>query len=161
VPEPPGPPRPHPLLIALAALIGVALVGGVAYERLQSGGGNPSPHSVTEHAGTLHFTPRALDPEPALADEYWTWAYPAAYSPRVRPGVGVYAGERRIGYVHAKRVDHGTVWVYTWIAPGFEDIAAGATETEPIETAEGPRIEIFKYQPRAPVRRTDGAGVAA
>jgi hypothetical protein len=128
----------------------IAIVGGVAYEQLRDRDGSPAPPSITEHKGTLHWTPRGANPAPALSSQYWTWSYPAAYSSRVDRGVGVYFRNRRIGFVEAKRVDRGTVWVYAWIAPEFQHLALAAVESEPIETKEGPRIQIFRVSQAPP-----------
>ena len=135
-------PAHHPLLIVMAVVCGVLIVSGAAIELL---GGDGQSRSITEHPGTLKWTPEAGDPDPELGSRYWTEAYPAAYASRVEPGVGVYVREERIGFVQASKVDHGTVWVYMWIAPEYRRIAAGITESEPIETDEGPRVQIYRY----------------
>jgi hypothetical protein len=132
------------LQIVLMFACVAAIVGGVAYEQLRDRDDAPAHRSITEHKGTLHWTPRGPNPAPALSAHYWTWSYPAAYSARVDKGVGVYFRDQRIGFVEAKRVDRGTVWVYAWIAPEFQQLALHAVESEPVETKEGPRIQIYR-----------------
>ncbi|HEY2054066.1 MAG TPA: hypothetical protein VGH14_09045 [Solirubrobacterales bacterium] len=128
----------------------IAIVGGVAYEQVRDRDEAPAHPSITEHKGTLHWTPRGPNPAPDLSQHYWTWSYPAAYSSRVHKGVGVYFRDERIGFVAAKRVDRGTVWVYAWIAPEFQPLALKAVESEPIETKEGPRIQIYRVSHARP-----------
>lgn len=128
----------------------IVMAGGVAYELFVRDDDAPARRSITEHEGTLHWTPRGPNPEPWLSERYWTWSYPAAYSSRVRKGVGVYFRDQRIGFVAAKRVDRGTVWVYAWIAPEFERLALNAVESEPVETKDGPRIQIFRVSHARP-----------
>jgi len=122
----------------------IVMIGGVSYELFIRDDDAPARRSITEHEGTLHWTPRGPNPAPRLSERYWTWSYPAAYSSRVRKGVGVYFRGERIGFVEAKRVDRGTVWVYAWIAPEFQQLALNAVESEPVETKEGPRIQIYR-----------------
>jgi hypothetical protein len=122
----------------------IAIVGGVTYEQVRDRDDAPARASITRHRGALHWTPRGPNPAPKLSKHYWTWSYPAAYSSRVQQGVGVYFKDKRIGFVSAKRVDRGTVWVYAWIAPEFKRLALDAVESEPIETNEGPRIQIYR-----------------
>jgi len=143
--------------LVIAIVAAVALVGGVSYELLRGGGSEDSHRlpSITEHTGTLHWTPRGPNPEPRLSEHYWTWAYPAAYASRVRPGIGVYWRSRRIGFVGTERVDDGTVWVYAWIAPEYQTIAAQSVESEPIETPEGPRIVIYRISNAPPATATE------
>jgi hypothetical protein len=128
----------------------IAIVGGVAYEQIRDRDDAPAHHSITEHKGTLHWTPRGPNPAPDLSTRFWTWSYPAAYASRVSKGVGVYFEDERIGFVEAKRVDRGTVWVYAWIAPEFQRLALNAVESEPIETKEGPRIQIYRVSHAPP-----------
>jgi hypothetical protein len=131
----------------------IALIGGVAYEQLRDRDDAPAHRSITEHRGTLHWTPRGPNPAPDLSAHFWTWSYPAAYSSRVHNGVGVYFKDERIGFVEAKRVDRGTVWVYAYIAPEFQPLAIHAVESEPIETKEGPRIQIYRVSDAPPAER--------
>jgi hypothetical protein len=140
------------------ALCAIAIVGGVAYEQLRDRDDAPAQAaaqpaakpSITEHKGTLHWSPKGPNPAPQLSAHYWTWSYPAAYSSRVGKGIGVYVRDQRIGFVEAKRVDRGTVWVYAWIAPEFQHLALNAVESEPIETKEGPRIQIYRVAQAPP-----------
>jgi hypothetical protein len=139
----------NPWLKIVAAMLVGLIVIGVATE-LTKGGGPKRPVAARE--GTIHWKPKGGDPAPELARDNWTWAYPATYASRVKPGVGVYVEDERIGVVLASQVDQGTVWVYARVDPIYERIAAGATETEPIETADGPRLQIFKYSLRVTPR---------
>lgn len=134
-------------MLMVAATMGI--IAGVTVE-LVRGGDGPAHRSITEHSGTLHWTPRGPNPAPDLTAHLWTWDYPAAYAPRVRTGIGVYYQDERIGYVSTKRVDQGTVWVYAWIAPEYEHLARDAVETEPIIAADGPRIQIYRVSPVPP-----------
>jgi hypothetical protein len=135
-----------PLRTVLGLVVLVALVGGIAWHFL--GGGGESHHrSITEHTGTIVWHPRGANPDPELARRYWTWDYPAAYSSRVKTGVGIYWREKRIGFVVKSEVDRGTVWVYSYIAPEFTGLAERTRESEPIETEEGPQVRIFKIFP--------------
>jgi hypothetical protein len=144
----------------MSVLIAV-IVGGVAYEQLRDRDDAPAPAaaspaeqpSITEHKGTLHWTPKGPNPSPQLSAHYWTWSYPAAYSSRVAKGVGVYFQDQRIGFVEAKRVDRGTVWVYAWIAPEFQHLALRAVESEPVETKDGPRIQIYRVSHSPPAEK--------
>jgi hypothetical protein len=140
-------PGHHPLLIAMVVVCAVVIVVGAAIELTK---GDGSGRSITEHAGTLHWTPKSGDPDPELGARHWTMAYPAAYASRVHSGVGIYVGDKRIGFVQESKVDQGSVWVYAWIAPQYARIAEGVTESEPIETPEGPRVQIYKYSKVAP-----------
>jgi hypothetical protein len=134
----------------------IVMIGGVAYEQLRDRHDAPAQRSITEHKGTLHWTPRAPNPAPQLSAHYWTWSYPAAYTSRVTKGIGVYFQDERIGFVEAKRVDRGTVWVYAWIAPEFQHLALHAVESEPVETKEGPRIQIYRVA-HAPLAENQSA----
>jgi hypothetical protein len=145
-------PRHHPLLVVMAVVLAALVVFGVALELLK--GDDGSRGSITEHAGTLTWVPKGVDPEPEMGSRYWTMAYPAAYASRVSPGVGVYVREKRIGFVRASKVSDGSVWVYAWIAPEYQSIAARVTESEPIETDEGPRVQIYKYSTALPAEST-------
>ena len=145
-------PRHHPLLIVLVSIFAALVVFGAALELLRR---RRVHRSITEHAGTLDWVPQGGDPEPELGSRYWTMAYPAAYASRVSPGVGVYVEDRRIGFVRDSEVSDGSVWVYSWIAPEYESIAARATESEPIETAtKVPRVQIYKYSTAPPAEST-------
>lgn len=124
----------------------VVMIGGVAYELFVRDDDAPMHRSITEHDGTLHWTPRGPNPAPQLSARFWTWSYPAAYASRVHKRVGVYFEDERIGFVAAKRVDRGTVWVYAWIAPEFQQLALNAVESEPVETKDGPRIQIYSVR---------------
>lgn len=128
----------------------IVMIGGVSYELFVRDDDAPGHRSSTEHEGTLHWTPRGPNPAPRLSERYWTWSYPASYSSRVRRGVGVYFRDQRIGLVEAKRVDRGTVWVYAWIAPESQQLALNAVESEPVETKEGPRIQIYRVSRARP-----------
>jgi hypothetical protein len=134
---------PKPQIVLLIACV-VAIVGGVAYEQVRDRDDAPATPSIADHKGTLHWAPQGPNPFPELSEHYWTWSYPAAYSSRVQKGVGVYFEDERIGFVEAKKVDRGTVWVYAWIAPEFQRLALKAVESEPIETKEGPRIQLYR-----------------
>ena len=137
--------------IFLAVVAAIVMIGGVSYELFfRDDDAAPAHRSITAHKGTLHWTPRGPNPAPQLSEQYWTWSYPAAYSSRVDKGVGVYFRDERIGFVEAKRIDRGTVWVYAYIAPEFQHLALNAAESEPIETKEGPRIQIYRLKPSAP-----------
>jgi hypothetical protein len=141
---------PKVQIVAMIACV-IAIVGGVTYEQVRDrGDDSPAQPSITQHKGTLHWTPRGPNPAPGLSAHYWTWSYPEAYSSRVRKGVGVYFRDRRIGFVEAKKVDRGTVWVYAWIAPEYQPLALNAVESEPIETKEGPRIQIYRVSKARP-----------
>jgi hypothetical protein len=137
--------------IFLMIVCAIAIVGGVAYEQLRDRESAPAHGSITEHKGTRNWTPRGPNPAPRLSAHYWTWSYPAAYASRVTKGIGVYFQDERIGFVEAKRVDRGTVWVYAWIAPEFQHLALHAVESEPVETKEGPRIQIYRVAHARPV----------
>jgi hypothetical protein len=139
----------RPMLFVALLVVFVLVLTGTVIEVMKGGGGEPK-RSITEHTGTIYWKPKGGDPEPRLASRYWTEVYPAAYASRVRPGVGVYVKEERIGSVRARRVDRGSVWVYAQISPAYARIAASATETEPIETPDGPRVEIFRYSAPGP-----------
>jgi hypothetical protein len=130
--------------VVLMVAATIVMIGGVSYELFVRDDDAPAHRSITEHEGTLHWTPRGPNPAPRLSARFWTWSYPAAYSARVHKRIGVYFQDERIGFVAAKRVDRGTVWVYAWIAPEFEQLALNAVESEPIETKDGPRIQIYR-----------------
>jgi hypothetical protein len=135
-----------PLRAALGLIALVVLLAGLAWHFFADGG--ESHHrSIVEHTGTIVWHPRGANPEPGLARRYWTWDYPAAYASRVKTGVGIYWEDERIGFVEKSEVDQGTVWVYAYIAPEFASIAERTRESEPIETAEGPLIRIYKIFP--------------
>jgi hypothetical protein len=133
----------NPWLKIVATMLVALIAIGVAMELTKRG--DPPAAAAASPTGTIHWTPKGSDPAPQLGRESWTWAYPATYAPRVRPGVGVYVGDERIGVVTASLVDQGSVWVYVHVDPIYERIAAGATATEPVETSDGPRLEIFRY----------------
>jgi hypothetical protein len=141
------------LQLVLMVACAIAIVGGVAYEQLRDRHDASAQPSIIEHRGTLHWTPRGQNPEPQLSAHYWTWSYPAAYSSRVDRGIGVYFHDQRIGFVEAKRVDRGTVWVYAWIAPEFHRLALNSVESEPVETKEGPRIQIYRVSHAPPAEK--------
>jgi hypothetical protein len=138
---------PHsPLRTLLSLVLLIGTIGVLAWHFFGGGGGSEH-HSITEHSGTIVWHPRGANPEPGLARHYWTWDYPAAYASRVKTGVGIYWEDERIGFVEKSEVDQGTVWVYAYIAPEFAGIAERTRESEPIETAEGPLIRIYKIFP--------------
>jgi hypothetical protein len=148
-----GVPKPQIVLMILCL---VAIVVGVVYEQVRDRDDATAAPSITDHKGILHWTPQGPNPSPELSKHYWTWAYPADYSSRVQKGVGVYFKDERIGFVEAKKVDRGTVWVYAWIAPEFQQLALHAVESEPVETDEGPRIQIYRIS-HAPPAESESA----
>jgi hypothetical protein len=141
-------PAPESRLRTFRAVVAlIFLVAGVIWHWSLLGGGDSQHHSITEHTGTIVWHPRGANPDPELAEHFWTWDYPAAYASRVGQGVGIYWEGERIGFVKKSEVDKGTVWVYAFIAPEYAHIAAAAAESEPIETDEGPRVQIYKLFP--------------